>query len=595
MFFQTQVKSLNGGVATDTSGRHLIFIGNLPCQVGDWVWTDGTVIFGNVPPRSTPLLTNEGGIPVLGDNLSGYFTRQGNFKEYKVKQDDWIVNSKYHFFHNTYSDENIIDAYVKDDGTQIIATGGIYRNSRVYNQSDYIDWPGDVVVRIWKPNPKYKDIWMGKTVVSEQILGSSNFPNQTLPTKLFVNGEEKLTIDLSIYANDVESRAMKCTQSIMQNSYKDSDTQHCFTPEMIALGYTGSLSRPLPDQPCIVYTVAQVLSCNGDKNALNGIVSVATYGYCFPYIPHRFKAAFLMPYNEKHLMEYDWYVQNLPENTYPIKDEKLCVPFGFSALYQIGNLTPLAFRSYGGVKSNLLIIDEAVLIDKWTGEGDFYYYPPISTIIDWRYTELLPNSMNKELDENFLLPVGEGFYRMDKFGRLTFYNSDKVKVAENIPVHKDYYHIEIDYGAYYPIFTAVYFNDKPYLFCKEYTSDGNVKRKAMIITDHFVNVERYPDEYGNRILEMIFAEQATSYFANKGLAPMDGYYIKQANGTLKPLQFTPLFYQFKNGAYLYGIREGKLYHKKSDGSVEIVGDGVKNFRLCELKNINKAKGANTGD
>ncbi|MBR0062217.1 MAG: hypothetical protein IJP68_12150, partial [Selenomonadaceae bacterium] len=52
----------------------------------------------------------------------------------------------------------------------------------------------------------------------------------------------------------------------------------------------------------------------------------------------------------------------------------------------------------------------------------------------------------------------------------------------------------------------------------------------------------------------------------------------------------------KGGAYLFGIHDdqsrdidGKLYKISSGGQVEQVGDGLKNFRLRELKNIRKAK------
>lgn len=52
----------------------------------------------------------------------------------------------------------------------------------------------------------------------------------------------------------------------------------------------------------------------------------------------------------------------------------------------------------------------------------------------------------------------------------------------------------------------------------------------------------------------------------------------------------------KGGGYLFGIHadpdrdiDGELYKIDSTGKVEQVGDGLKNFRLREMKKINKAK------
>ena len=89
MFYRTQIKSTGAGYATDINGKHLTFIGNLPCQSGDYVWTDGKVIFGNTSPKPQPVLFEEdGGIPVFSDNLRGYFDSSGNFKKYNIAYDE---------------------------------------------------------------------------------------------------------------------------------------------------------------------------------------------------------------------------------------------------------------------------------------------------------------------------------------------------------------------------------------------------------------------------------------------------------------------------------------------------------------------------
>ena len=53
-------------------------------------------------------------------------------------------------------------------------------------------------------------------------------------------------------------------------------------------------------------------------------------------------------------------------------------------------------------------------------------------------------------------------------------------------------------------------------------------------------------------------------------------------------RFKPCFAALKGKNYLFGVQGDKLI-LKTDNGVELVGDGLKNFRLCELKNIRKAK------
>lgn len=117
MFFQTQLKTIGAGGAVDMQGRRLAFIGYLPCKAGDWVFTDGNIIFGNSPPKGSPTPATEqpSGIPVLSDDLRGYFTSRGKFKSYKIAGSDWIVNDEKIFAHDSDA-SNIIDAEIADDG-----------------------------------------------------------------------------------------------------------------------------------------------------------------------------------------------------------------------------------------------------------------------------------------------------------------------------------------------------------------------------------------------------------------------------------------------------------------------------------------------
>ena len=128
MFFRTQLKTIGAGGAIDMQGRRLSFIGYLPAKAGDWVFTDGNVIFGNSPPKGSPTPATEqpSGIPVLSDDLRGYFTSRGKFKSYKIAGSDWIVNGEKNFAHDSDA-SNIIDAEIAYDG-------GIYTVEKIIEE-----------------------------------------------------------------------------------------------------------------------------------------------------------------------------------------------------------------------------------------------------------------------------------------------------------------------------------------------------------------------------------------------------------------------------------------------------------------------------
>lgn len=123
MFYATQIKSVGNGFAVDVQGKCLQFIGYLPVKSGDTVYTDGNVIFGNAPPKGAPVVFDEpSGIPVLadydsqGDKLRGYFKLNGKYKNYRIAGDDWIINDKKIFSHDN-GEHNIIDAEIASDGS----------------------------------------------------------------------------------------------------------------------------------------------------------------------------------------------------------------------------------------------------------------------------------------------------------------------------------------------------------------------------------------------------------------------------------------------------------------------------------------------
>lgn len=598
MFFATQIKSLGNGGAIDMQGRKLIFIGYLPCQVGDWVYTDGNVIFGNAPPKGSPMIFDvPKGVPVLGDTyllsseqeaLRGYFTRNGKYKRYDVAIDDWIVNSEKKFLHGseTFDRQEIIDADIAEDGGNIIATKGFYENSRflvMYHPAislrdsrtwggywDYVSFDmhdynphtiiyhsitGEEWVEVIKFSGSNAEAYWSpictpaaQPIASKQILGSGENILESISAKIFINDTQCYTLDFAPYAEDVESRALICAEKLMEQSW-DTESYHPY------YSYEGQsfyvYQHPeekqtislRPDKPFIAHTRAHILTVSVDVNGFNAIIFATSYGFCFPYIQSRLKR----------------YIATSSGFRKTLREWK-CIPFGFSCFYQVqstgeSELEPLAFRDYGGIDTDLTVLGDefdGFLVDQVSGATG----GRVSSIIKQRHLELVTNFVTQDLE--YLFPVGSGFYTMDKYGLLCFYNSEKNLVANNIPVHKDFYHVEIQTGLFQPESYLFYLNDKPEIEYNVYTTDGNIEEKIY-------------DELQDTI------------------PPMDGYYIKKLDDTFEPLQFTPLFYEFKDGSYLYGIRGGKLYFKNKDGEQIEVADGVKNFRLRELKNMSKAK------
>ena len=115
MFYSTQIKSVGYGGAYDVSGKWLTFIGYLPVKVGDTVFTDGNIIFGNATPKGSALnfFFENKSIPVLGVDRRGYFTLLGGFMSYPIAGVDWIVNSQKYYAHDL--SEDIIDAEISFD------------------------------------------------------------------------------------------------------------------------------------------------------------------------------------------------------------------------------------------------------------------------------------------------------------------------------------------------------------------------------------------------------------------------------------------------------------------------------------------------
>lgn len=167
---------------------------------------------------------------------------------------------------------------------------------------------------------------------------------------------------------------------------------------------------------------------------------------------------------------------------------------------------------------------------------------------------------------NFAQNIGDGSYTMNKFGQMTFRDSDKNILAENIPIHDDFC-----YGE-----TNSYFVDTLTTSTVNYTlytSDGN----SQSLTRNIFNIVKFDPFY-----KTTSSAHAQNFF---GL-------LTDTKNFYNAFMLKPIIKKLSDGKYLFGNHGGKLYLKTAD-NIQEVGNNFKNFRLEELKNIKKAKESET--
>lgn len=653
MFYSTTIKEVGYGGAIDIHGNWLTFIGYLPAQVGDTVFTDGNVIFGNVPPRSsvTNIALEASGIPVLCSNLRGYFNKRGVFKSYSIAGELWIANSDKNFAHDlSYDNNEIIDAFISETGAAFIASGGIYKKS---SQLD-IHYPLDIFahlapedVREWRDDVVdleyygYRYFARSHTYPCPLILGSTKFGNLNVPLRIFDDGLLAQSFDLKTYGDMIESYALQCADDILSQSYEYTDdddavpfayiaqklmdfdkyqTENSGHPEISTFGFDmpdDAVTRP---STFIAYTFAHVLTCNINESGFSGTIFASSYGYCSPYIEPRFRHAYY-PYPSSSTTYNTKYAQ-----------EWKCVPFGASAIFVISNGSLekiVSLRNFGGLDSNLTIADDtcAIGIPMWSIISSAYYtWRNFLNIATTMHVDILPYDTGSA-DLFPLLPVGDGFFRLSKYGTLSFFDSNRNVVADNVSIDSFLY-IQAQTAGFdvngditsqqgsarykdlrppgrFRDRVTIPFNDKPdFIRLKSYPSEDtssytlhpeidciNQDDSTSVLSYNLTfmrNHQARDDAYDYNL----DSPWSGSFSSSNWLPPLDAFYRREGN-TIENLHFTPLFYDFKNGSYLYGVKGGNLYfQKRSDSggiSVTQVGSDCKNFSLNKLGKISKSK------
>ncbi len=199
MFYQTTVKSVTAGGVIDVQGKSLSLIGNKLVRVGDLIWTDGNVVFGHTPIRGGGILHAEpSGIPVLADDLRGYFNLSGDYKPYNIKGDTWIVNDKKIYAHDNNAAE-IIDAEIADDGkiltVEKITQGDGELNAGVFDK--FYSREGMVFVA-WGSGSIYDSggVYSGDALKDSDFCSDDGVISRNCTLIIKANGEPIQTIDV---------------------------------------------------------------------------------------------------------------------------------------------------------------------------------------------------------------------------------------------------------------------------------------------------------------------------------------------------------------------------------------------------------------
>lgn len=164
---RVMITSRSGNVYFDQRGRPLRTMGDINVSVGQWVWTNGTTIYGHQSAGYNP--------PVIGGNLNGvpiwdppyqkfdYTDKSGNIKDLigDVRYNwQFFVNDKNHFYSaepgkiynlkigkiTSGPSDYILDAEVSNDGELYQITSGSYAefNDQKYTLPKYfMEWDYD--------------------------------------------------------------------------------------------------------------------------------------------------------------------------------------------------------------------------------------------------------------------------------------------------------------------------------------------------------------------------------------------------------------------------------------------------------------------
>lgn len=599
MFYQTQVQNVRAGSVVDVSGKILYFMGNFTCQAGDFVWTDGNFVFGHTPARSTPLIfSDNSGVPVAFDNSRGYIKSNGNFKDFNISDADWIINTDKDFFSG--NDENIIDAEIGNGGNLLTVTNGFYRFKSAPTFCNHLFTQHYRLIRA------QEERFLVCTEVNPYVGQLFDFPDNSFAdipaedTPVTIN---QTAIQLKPYADIAEAFALDAKYVIISHSNKENN----------AVNWT---MQPAPPNDFIALSYAAVvgfhLSANGDWDA---VISASAMGFCFPYLTFDgsiFYQSF--PNGEDKTFSEDliscinnfedivFNRQSLPfqptfeqyaafAGTEKDSNNEYTAEFKAYILDKVAYYIPLAkFRYYywfpivfSACKVLKVHNGEVVgTIYQSHGGGNVVYAPEEwdekSTSANY-YNDFVFNDYNEtEHDKNnrMYFPLDEDYYcDFSPYDALIYDSAGSTFTIpyDDMPKNSGFgYKAYSEYRGYYYSFID---------------SDA-----ITVATQNNISVDNL---FGRQIFipapyYVFYGLDNENYSTNpkKNNYPYMCGWFKNPNDDNDDAIINYCFAELKNGLLL-GVYGGDLYKIQSGGSYELIGSGLKNFRLREMKRISKAR------
>ena len=620
-YYTTEIKSVGAGYAVDVQGKNLKFIGNLPCQAGDTVWTDGKVIFGNVTNRGTPIFDDvPQGIPVVADVIkdtaaSGYFNLNGTFRSKTISAESWITNDKNKCERgkDIFDEDKVIDAEISNDGALYLVTEGFYtkrtdksytnRLSRMYHH--YIR--GAIVAYSSIARIDHYD---GETVRLGTGASLNKADIEDIPVEIFKGSEKVTEISLKTFADLAADKSLKARDKIMELSEDISGAVNFF-----------NLDTP-PDS-FVAVSFARVLAFKIDRQGnWDAIIHATAFGYCFPYLSLD-SSVLYHTFNEYYgastsyssdlatccdNLEYDIFqsgcypflnVTKYPSYTSGSYEQYIeakisyyiprvrfkhyewyVVQFGAAMEFHVHNgkiVTTIVEHSFGG--------NEVEIINSWNEERmtrtNTDSEPDIYSVLDYHKDFFQIEDDFTERDWKF--PIADGFYL-----RGTGYNPKKIVDGSET--------LNLDVPPFYRGELAI--NTPPFSCSVARDTIAVSLDQQGIYLNELLNAYIYMpngnfSHYRNGELQENNWTTPTT-FGTLQLGNVDEIFHKTAektkwgDSTQGFYRLSPSFTDLRGNKYLFGNHGGELYLKDADGWQQ-VGRGLKNFRLRKMTNVNKAR------
>lgn len=560
MFYQTVLQYVGNGGAIDVQGKRLSFIGYLQVQAGDSVWTDGKIIFGNVPPKgSSNILDDSLKVPILGDELCGYITKTGKYKKYPIAEEDteWTVNDKKNFEYG--NSENLLDAEIskftdENEKNILYSANSTKKHSIVnfYKNNDLvetIDLSENFNIAEQYGTNKANEIVNTDSNRFQQIVSDSTWSYYGYSQPANINKSQILGLRIDDEGNCHAIVACWYSSSfevLRYYSAKNYDFYHKYESNHYRVGdpSTESFLANLPHVPDLIDDIINRITDIYEETYIFDYTSNPKEGYsrtrsskarpifsCYSYV-----LAYFKNWNLEKIIDYDYF-----QTFFKVTDrfEDGLIESATPTAWQVGTSRYVFGASLGWHTTEVYEDTEDITYyDLEEHEEEFY------------------NSgfVKSSLFNIFTFPLQDGYTaKMTVWQIKAIYDKEGKKICGELPI--------LDTSAY----MASYF---------AYENEGNVDVDWQLARRTYINEQIFTGKWRSE------ENKQCGFY----------YYLNRLQDYLMPnVSITKL----SKTKYLIGVHGGNLYLSENGEIKKIINetdwDNLKNFRLRELKSIKKAK------